>query len=77
MGPQTSADIDLGPADPWMTLAEIAEYSRHSVRVVADAVADETLRTVKPRGKRLARRSWVDAWLEGTSAATTAGGPAA
>lgn len=55
--------------DPWLTLAEIARYTKRSKSLISKHIRSGALRGVAPgegRERRhwLSRRSWIDAWLE-------------
>ena len=47
-----------------MTIKDVAEYSRLSTNTVSRAVRLGTLKPFKDDGKKLFRKSYVDAWLQ-------------
>lgn len=57
-----------GAADPWMTVAEAADYARVSRHTLLDNLRAGACQgakvTDRPQGRWRVRRSWVDAWLE-------------
>lgn len=54
-----------GPADPYLTLRTLADYSGCSIRWLRDRLADphHPLPHYRVAGKVLVRRSEFDAWL--------------
>lgn len=65
---ETAMTNQAGGHDPWMGLAEAAEYAKCSIDTLARAYKDGELRVTtltegKTAPKRL-RRSWIDTWLE-------------
>ncbi len=58
--------------DPWLTLGGMAAYVKRSKSFISREIRAGNLRAVSPgtgtvRRRWLARRSWVDAWLESSS----------
>ena len=61
------AQVTGFPADPFLDLRALAEYSNLSIRTLARHLADfaRPLPHYKVRGKILVRRSEFDAWMQG------------
>ncbi len=65
--------------DPWLDLAEQAAYAKHCKSFMSREIRAGRLRAVAPgtgtvRRRWLARRSWVDKWLENASTSEAAAG---
>ena len=56
--------INQNDSPTLMTLKDVAEYSRLSTNTVLRAVRLGTLKPFKDDGKKLFRKSYVDAWLQ-------------
>jgi excisionase family DNA binding protein len=49
----------------WLDISALSEYCCTSPRTIENWIRSEGLRYIKVRGKRLIRREWADAFLEG------------